>query len=85
VQITEDTLLARILGAPVVSVNSLHHQAARQVAAPLVPAAYSPDGVVEAVELPGHRFALGVQWHPEWLPGQPEMERLFRSFVESAR
>jgi putative glutamine amidotransferase len=85
VQVTEDTLLARALGAPMVAVNSLHHQAARQVAAPLVPVAYSPDGVVEAVELPGHRFALGVQWHPEWLPDMPEMRRLFESFVESAR
>jgi putative glutamine amidotransferase len=29
-------------------------------------AAESPDGVVEAIEAVGHKFALGVQWHPEY-------------------
>lgn len=85
IRVAEETLLARALGSPIVQVNSLHHQAARDVAPSLVPVAHSPDGVIEAVELPGHRFALGVQWHPEWLPERPEMRRLFETFVEAAR
>lgn len=85
IRVAEDTLLARTLGTPIIRVNSLHHQAAREIAPPLLPAAYSPDGVVEAVELPGHPFALGVQWHPEWLPDMPEMRGLFEKFVAAAR
>ena len=87
------TLLARILeraagpearaGLPV---NSLHHQAVRAVAAPLVPSAFSPDGVVEALEIPGARFALTVQWHPEFLwEEDPASRALFAAFVEAAR
>jgi putative glutamine amidotransferase len=84
ISVAEDTLLARALGNPLLTVNSLHHQSARDIAPRLVPVAFAPDGVVEAVELPGHRFALGVQWHPEWLPEMPEMRRLFESFVAAA-
>jgi putative glutamine amidotransferase len=40
---------------------------------------------VEAIEIPGHRFALGVQWHPEWLyDQQPEMARLFHGLIAAA-
>jgi putative glutamine amidotransferase len=89
VSIAEGSLLARALygpdGRPQVAVNSLHHQAARDVAPSLVPTAFAPDGVIEAVELPGHRFALGVQWHPEWLPDRAEMRSLFAAFVAAAR
>jgi len=81
ISVAEDTLLARALGNPLITVNSLHHQSARDIAPALLPVAFAPDGVVEAVELPGHRFALGVQWHPEWLPEMPEMRSLFESFV----
>ncbi|MBI3764611.1 MAG: gamma-glutamyl-gamma-aminobutyrate hydrolase family protein [Chloroflexi bacterium] len=85
IRIAEETRLARTLGTPIVQVNSLHHQAARDVAPSLTPAAHAPDGVIEALELPGHRFALGVQWHPEWLTEMPEMRRLFEAFVRAAR
>ena len=44
-----------------------HHQAIRSLGRDLVVTATSDDGVVEAVELPGHRFVVGVQWHPEEL------------------
>ena len=42
-----------------------HHQAVGALGAGLVATAWSGDGVVEAVELSGHRFVVGVQWHPE--------------------
>jgi putative glutamine amidotransferase len=42
-----------------------HHQAIDRLGAGLVPTAHAADGVVEAVELPGAPFVLGVQWHPE--------------------
>jgi gamma-glutamyl-gamma-aminobutyrate hydrolase PuuD len=72
------------LGEPVLQVNSLHHQGIKDLAAPLRAVAFAPDGLVEAVELPQHPFGIAVQWHPEWLTGQPAMRRLFAAFVEAA-
>jgi len=46
--------------------------------------AYAEDGVIEAVELPRKRFAIGVQWHPECLPEEPAMQKLFLEFVNAA-
>lgn len=61
------TKTAAALGAAVCTVNSIHHQAVRDVAPRFLVAAVAPDGVVEAVESPGPSLALGVQWHPEEL------------------
>jgi len=47
--------------------------------------ARAEDEVIEAVELPGKRFAIGVQWHPECLPEEPAMQRLFSEFVRTYR
>ncbi len=49
-------------------VNSTHHQAVWDPGSMRV-AGRAPDGVIEAVELPDHAFCIGVQWHPELLPG----------------
>ena len=65
--------------------NSLHHQAIKDVAPGLAVTARSADGLVEAVEIPQHPFALAVQWHPECLPHLPEHRRLFEAFVEATR
>ncbi len=83
IKIEEDSLLARLIGQPVVTVNSLHHQAIRVLAPGLRAVAVAPDGIVEAVEIPQHPFALAVQWHPECLPDAPEMRALFEAFVRS--
>ncbi|WP_432056073.1 gamma-glutamyl-gamma-aminobutyrate hydrolase family protein [Streptomyces sp. bgisy022] len=47
------------------SVPSFHHQAVDRLGRGLVPSAHAADGTVEAVELPGPAWVLGVQWHPE--------------------
>ena len=84
VAVVGGTRLAWVLGASEVPVNSLHHQACRSLAPGLLAAAWSPDGLVEAVEAPGHPFAVAVQWHPECLaPGLP-MQHLFAALVEAA-
>jgi putative glutamine amidotransferase len=62
--------LAASLYGPSVVVNSLHHQAVDALGDGLVAVAASPDGTVEALELPG-RAVLAVQWHPESLPDDP--------------
>jgi gamma-glutamyl-gamma-aminobutyrate hydrolase PuuD len=46
-------------------VVSDHHQAVRRLGRGLKVTATAPDGLPEAIEVPGHRLALGLQWHPE--------------------
>jgi putative glutamine amidotransferase len=84
VQIEEGTFVATVLGEPIVHVNSHHHQGLRDIAPQLKIAGRSPDGLVEAIELPGHPFGLAVQWHPEWLTDQESTRNLFRQFVLAA-
>ncbi|HEY6072422.1 MAG TPA: gamma-glutamyl-gamma-aminobutyrate hydrolase family protein [Anaerolineales bacterium] len=84
VNVDESVRLAGILGETLLHVNSLHHQGVKDLAPSLNAVGYAPDGLIEAVELPGHPYAIGVQWHPEWLTDQPAMQRLFRSFVDAA-
>jgi putative glutamine amidotransferase len=66
-------------------VNSSHHQAPKIVAKGWRVNAFSPDGVIEGLESPRHRFAVGVQWHPEFLYRRDEASRrLFKSFLRQA-
>jgi putative glutamine amidotransferase len=65
VHLTADSRLARILGQSHKPVNSLHHQGIRELGANLRPMARATDGLIESVEVIDHRFAIGVQWHPE--------------------
>ncbi len=85
VQAQPGSLLSRLLGSQAAQVNSLHHQGIDQLSPSLQATAYAPDGMVEAVELPGHPFALGVQWHPEWLPDDPAMRGLFAGLIQAAK
>lgn len=85
VTVEPNSKLASILGEAEVPVNSLHHQAVDQIAPGMVITAYSPDGIIEATEMPDKRFAVSVQWHPEDLTHEPTMRRLFEAFVEAAR
>jgi putative glutamine amidotransferase len=84
VRIETGTRLFDILGTPLAQVNSLHHQGIKELAPGLVASAYAPDGLIEGLEIPGHRFALSVQWHPEWMTSYAEMRNLFKAFVEAA-
>jgi putative glutamine amidotransferase len=84
VDLAADTLLYGIAGAPRLEVNSAHHQAADRVPAGVVVSARAPDGVIEAIEAPAQRFALGVQWHPEYAVS-PADPLILRAFVEAAR
>jgi putative glutamine amidotransferase len=84
VKIEEGTRIADIYGEPIIKVNSLHHQGLKDIAPSLRVAGHSPDGLVEAVELPDHPFGVAVQWHPEWLTDQQSTRNLFRKFVAAA-
>ena len=85
VRIEPNSLLSEILSQSQVMVNSMHHQGIARLATGLRPAAYAPDGLIEAVELENYRFGLGVQWHPECLTQYESMRAVFRYFVEASR
>lgn len=86
VTVAGETLLAEIAQTPVIKVNSMHHQAVRKTAPGLVATGFAPGGLIEAIELPGYPFFLGVQWHPEYLWEEDEAaRRIFERFIEAAR
>jgi putative glutamine amidotransferase len=62
------------------AVPTYHHQAVDRLGAGLVVSAHAADGTVEAVELPGRPWVLGVQWHPE----MGDDLRVLRALVEAA-
>jgi putative glutamine amidotransferase len=84
VKVQPGSQLASLLGQTEVQTNSLHHQGVDVVASGFQPVAWAPDGLVEAIELPGHPFGLGVQWHPENLQAYGEMRALFQKFIQAA-
>jgi putative glutamine amidotransferase len=87
VSIVADTCLAALIGSAPAFVNSFHHQGVKDLGNGITVAALAPDEVVEAIELPERRFALGVQWAIEALAlaGDGRMQRVFAGFVEAAR
>ena len=86
VEVEQGSLLAQVLGCTETAVNSLHHQGIKALAPDLRSTAIAPDGLIEGVEIPGHPFAVGVQWHPEWLVDESvPMMNLFNRFVQAAR
>ena len=81
VRIEPGTLAARAAGAERVTVKSHHHQGVERVGDGLVVSGWAvPDEVVEAIELPGREFALGVLWHPE----EDMKSRVIASLVKEA-
>lgn len=85
VEVHAGTRLAAILGAGVHVIRSGHHQAVDRLGDGLVVSATAPDGVVEAIELPGDAWVVGVQWHPEDPGADPEaLRRLLDDFTRAA-
>ncbi|HTD11509.1 MAG TPA: gamma-glutamyl-gamma-aminobutyrate hydrolase family protein [Steroidobacteraceae bacterium] len=70
-----------------IEVNSLHHQGIDQLGAELAVEARAPDGVIEAFRVrQAVRFAVAVQWHPEWrVMGNPFSRALFAAFGQASR
>lgn len=85
VNIVRDSPLFRILNADVTDVNSFHRQSVKATGS-LKPAATGEDGEIEAVYMPGKRFHLGVQWHPERMYHTSTHAKLiFDSFISSCK
>jgi putative glutamine amidotransferase len=83
-RVAPGSLVATLLGDDPAPVNSLHHQAVASPGSGARASAWSPDGVIEAIELTGAGFAVGVQWHPEKLD-PAHRRRVFGGFVEACR
>lgn len=84
--------LREVYGGDEIETNSRHHQGVTRdrLAPGLRAVGLSSDGIVEAAESMEHRWAVGVQWHPErpereQSPFAGQQQALFRTFVGAAR
>ena len=84
VDFAPDSLIAEVVGSTRIETNSFHHQAVMALGEGLRTVGWAPDGIVEAIEAPGHGFVVGVQWHAEGMSGAAEQCRLFDAFVAAA-
>lgn len=82
VELAKSSKLRSIYGSEKIEVVSSHHQCVDSVGKDLELAARSEDGVAEAIEKQGQRFALGVQWHPE--RDFETNKSLFAEFIKQA-
>ena len=81
VRLKEGCFLSKLYQAENIKVNSLHHQAVKDLAQGFEILGKSEDGVTEAIAAPGERFAAAVQWHPEMMYDNKQQQELFRNFV----
>jgi putative glutamine amidotransferase len=81
---TTGSVFASIAGTRSFAVNSRHRQGVVAIGPSARVAALSDDGLVEAIELPDRRFAMGTQWHPEFLLNESD-RRLLQAFVSASR
>ena len=83
VRIQRDSLCYRIFKKRLLFVYSDHHQAIKTLGRSLNIAAFSDDGIIEAIERPP--YTIAVQWHPERQPKDPLQRNLFLYFVRLAK
>ena len=86
VSVEQNSPLYHIVNKEKLMVNSMHHQAVKDLAPSLKCASKSKDGLIECVYMPGRSFFLAVQWHPEYLwQAHQDHQRIFAAFVEAAK
>ena len=84
VVLIKGTPLQKYLNRDSLVVNSYHHQAVKELAPGLESMAVSPDGLIEALYMPGKRFIWAVQWHPEFsFHNDLNSRRIFSAFIDS--
>ena len=86
VTLSPQSRLAAVCGCSSLKVNSMHHQAVKDLAPGLTACAAASDGLIEALEMPEYPWLFAVQWHPEYLwEHDPAAASLFKSFVNACR
>ncbi len=85
VTVIRGTRLSECLKVAAVGVNSMHHQAVKDLGQGLKTNALSADGIIEGIETISDQFCIGVQWHPEeLLDSQSNMSHLFTALCDAA-
>lgn len=84
IDIIDGTTLRRIIGKERTNINSYHHQAVKALGRGLVAMATADDHIIEAICLPEHKFALGLQWHPERMKND-DGEAIFAAFISACK
>ena len=86
VKLVEGSIIADLVGDTHLDhCHSVHHQGIGRLGAGLVPIGYSEDGQLEAVELPGKTWVVGLQWHPEdTATRQPQQQAIYDELVRRA-
>ena len=87
VTIEKGSILSDMLKVESCQVNSWHHQAIEKVGTGLIVTARADDGIVEGLEMPGKKYVVALQFHPEWMlaDGIDEMQAIFKHFFEAAK
>jgi putative glutamine amidotransferase len=87
IEVKEGSRLGDLLRSSRHRVNSFHHQAIRDLAPGLAGSAWSPDGLIEGVEIFSGWWFVGVQWHPEefWAEADPADQGLFDALTTATR
>tara|TARA_R110002110_G_scaffold415561_1_gene650738 strand:+ start:36152 stop:36901 length:750 start_codon:yes stop_codon:yes gene_type:complete len=83
--VPDDCRLHEILGCTDCRVNALHNQSIKDLGRGVTVCARERSSVIQAIELTDHRYYVGVQWHPEYMPQSRGQQKLFRCLVESAQ
>ena len=84
VEIVEGAPLFKLVNKEVMTANSFHHQAIKDLAVGLEAMAYAEDGIIEAVYLPSRYYVRGYQWHPERLfDTDTDNEKIFLDFINA--
>jgi len=88
VTVESNSLIAKATGSTDLMVNSIHHQAVKDLAPGFRAVAWADDGIVEGIEHEDESWPLlAVQWHPEYLSenSDEDSHRLFEGFIDSVR
>lgn len=85
ITVSTQSMLHHYLNTGSCQVNALHRQSINQLGENLMVSACEPNGVVQAIEMRGHHFFLGVQWHPEYMPQSKTQQGLFQGLSDCAK
>ncbi|MDO5037882.1 MAG: gamma-glutamyl-gamma-aminobutyrate hydrolase family protein [Tissierellia bacterium] len=86
VKVTDQVRAQELFGQTCFGVNSIHHQAIKDLGQGLEILVRSEDNFVEAIHMPNHPFLVGVQWHPEFLYEEEGPHRkILENFIQAAK
>lgn len=86
INLEKSSKLQRILGVPEIKVNNFHHQSCAETGRDFKASAWAKNGIIEAIESPVYRFALGLQFHPEKMFKEyPVFLKIFKAFLDKCQ